>query len=367
MLDFTSALYLGLEHASVDLPPWRRLSTGRPASLAEAPGAAALGQGLAQLVGCAAGTLLPSTWHLFWDLLGVLNRQQPIEIFMDAATYPIARWGAEHWAGQGVPLHRFGSHDAAALERLLARRPRTSLARWPVVLSDALNPGGTSQPPLCDYAELARRHRGWLLLDDTQALGVLGARPTAQSPYGEGGGGSLPHFGLQGAPVLLGASLAKGYGVPLALLAGPQDLLQSFDADSASREHMSPPSQAVIHAGQAALRINRQGGEALRRRLWQRVRHLRAGLSQLGLATRCGDFPVQPLALPPGCDVPGLHGRLMGAGLATVAQRGRGAGARISLLVTARHSPCDIDRALHILARTRAATNPSTRRETCTG
>lgn len=352
MPDFTSALYLGLHHASDALPPWRRLTAGRPAALAEPPGAAAVAQDLAALVGCEAGTLLPSTFQLFWDLLGVLSRHEPIEIFMDAAAYPIARWGAEHWAGRGVPLQRFGPHDAASLAALLTRQRRAWPWRRPVVLSDALNPGGCSQPPLADYAALARHHGGWLLLDDTQGLGVLGADPDPAAPYGRGGGGSIARWGLGDAPVLLGASLAKGYGVPVALLAGPRFLMQRFEADSLSREHMSPPSQAVIQAARAALATNRRCGDRLRRHLWQAVQRLRAGLARLGLAAPGNDFPVQTLALPRGTDVPGLHARLLQAGLATVPQRDRGAGGRISLIVNARHGPADIDQALAILART---------------
>lgn len=352
MPDFTSALYLGMHHASDSLPLWRRLTTGRPAALAEPPGAAVVAQDLAALAGCEAGTLLPSTFHLFWDLLGVLSRHEPIEIFMDASTYPIARWGAEHWAGRGVPLQRFGPHDASSLAALLTRQRRVRPWRRPVVLSDALNPGGRSQPPLADYAALARRHGGWLLLDDTQGLGVLGADPGPAAPYGRGGGGSLARWGLCGAPVLLGASLAKGFGVPVALLAGPRGLVQRFEADSASREHMSPPSQAVIQAARAALAANRRCGDPLRQRLWHSVQRLRAGLARLGLAAPGTDFPVQTLALPPGTDVPRLHARLLRAGLATVPHRDRGAGGRISLIVTARHGPTDIDQALAVLART---------------
>ena len=133
MLDFASSLYLGLRHESRSLEPWDALTLGRPAALREPGEATAAARELAALVGCAAGTLLPSTFHLFWDLLGVLSRE-PIEIYMDAATYPIARWGAEHWAGQGVPLRPFPRHDALRLARLLARRSGTR----PLVLSDGV-------------------------------------------------------------------------------------------------------------------------------------------------------------------------------------------------------------------------------------
>lgn len=58
------------------------------------------------------------------------------------------------------------------------------------------------------------------MLDDTQALGILGCYPRPDAPYGEGGGGSLRHFGIQSPEILSGNSLVKGFGVPVAVLAG---------------------------------------------------------------------------------------------------------------------------------------------------
>jgi 8-amino-7-oxononanoate synthase len=351
MLDFASSLYLGLRHGSRTLDPWDALSLGRPAALDEPADALAAAQDLAALVGCSAGTLLPSTFHLFWDLLGVLSRE-PIEIFMDASTYPIARWGAEHWAAKGVPLRSFARHDPTALARLLARRR----GGRPVVLSDGVCPGSNSQPPLAAYAALARRHGGWLLIDDTQALGIYGGRASALAPYGVGGGGSLPRHGLAGNHLIVGASLAKGFGVPVALLAGSAPLLRRFERDSASREHMSPPSLAVIHAAQRALAVNRCAGERLRQRLWRAVQRLRSGLAALGLATRGGNFPVQTLVGPPQTDVLQLHTRLLQAGVNTVLHRDRGGGARLSFLVRAEHGAAQIDHAVAQLARAWDAT-----------
>ncbi len=68
MIDFTSALYLGMRHAHGTLPPWLQLTTGRPAALKEAPEAVRLSEDIAQLLRCERALLAPSTLHLFWDL-----------------------------------------------------------------------------------------------------------------------------------------------------------------------------------------------------------------------------------------------------------------------------------------------------------
>ena len=57
MLDFTSALYLGLRHPSGSLGDWESLTLGRPSALREPPDAEAVAADLARLQGCEAGAL----------------------------------------------------------------------------------------------------------------------------------------------------------------------------------------------------------------------------------------------------------------------------------------------------------------------
>ena len=83
MLDFTSALYLGLRHATTSLCPWDELSLGKPMVLDEPPSSEVVAAGLAQLQGCEAATMLPSTLHLFWDMFGMLGTGR-IAILLDA-------------------------------------------------------------------------------------------------------------------------------------------------------------------------------------------------------------------------------------------------------------------------------------------
>jgi len=102
MLDFTSALYLGLHHPSETLRPWAQLTTGRPAALQAPPGAESITASLVRLLRCEGATLGTSTLHIFWDVFKVLATE-PIGIYIDAGTYPIARWGVERVSAQGVP------------------------------------------------------------------------------------------------------------------------------------------------------------------------------------------------------------------------------------------------------------------------
>ena len=101
MLDFSSALYLGLRHPSRSLAPWDRLTTGTPAALGEPPAAGRVAAALAGLQGSEAAVLARSTLHAFLDCFAVLGGPAR-PVLVDGGAYPIARWG--RWRpGPGRP------------------------------------------------------------------------------------------------------------------------------------------------------------------------------------------------------------------------------------------------------------------------
>ena len=349
MLDFSSALYLGLRHPNHLLRPWAQLTTGRPAALESPPGARQVARDLARLQGCEWAALGTSTLHIFWDVFEVLA-QEPIGIYLDAGTYPIVQWGVERVAAKGVRMQAFTRHDPAALDTLLRRDSHLGLR--PVVVADGLCPATGRPAPLIEYLNRVRARRGYLVIDDTQALGILGHSPGPLAPYGRGGGGTLAWYGLQAPELIVGSSLAKGFGAPLAVLAGSKSIITRFENDSATRMHCSPPSAAVISAAEHALGVNDTWGDRLRLRLAQLVQRFRKRLRQIGLAASGGLFPVQTLRPVAAIDASGLHAILQESGVRTVLHRAtNGQHARLSFLITALHTLSDIEQCAEVLGR----------------
>ncbi len=348
MLDFTSALYLGLRHPSWSLRPWSQFTTGVPSALASTPDARVVAQRLAKLQECERGVLGTSTLHLFWDLFGMLARYR-VTIYVDKGVYPIARWGVERAAGRGVPVRDFPHHDAEALRWRLTQDARSRLA--PIVLADGFCPGCGKSAPLAAYLDCARTFGGWLILDDTQALGIFGHSPGPDAPYGRGGGGMLPRTHIGGPDVLVVSSLAKAFGAPVAVLSGSKAAVEGFESNSETRMHCSPPSVAAVRAAEHALAVNREYGDDLRFRLAGLVARFRRRANQAGFHFIAGLFPMQTLVPSREVDAIHLHERLLARGIRTVLHRARnGHGPRISFLITARHAPEEIERAAEILA-----------------
>jgi 8-amino-7-oxononanoate synthase len=344
---FSSALYLGLAHGHAQLRPWAKLTAGAPAALVPPAGSRSVARHLAVLQGMEAATLGVSTLHLFWDLFGQIRRWR-VRILADEILYPVGHWGIERAAAAGVPVSAFSHHDPFSLARKLDRGPSLP----PLVVTDGLCPDCGRLPPLERYLPLIEERGGWLLVDDSQALGVLGRGPAPDLPYGRGGGGSPLFLGISSPHLVTLSSLAKGFGAPLAVLAGPGEAVHAFERESETLVYSSPPSVAALRAAEAALSINRERGERLRARLAERVRLFRTGLRETGLPEGSGLSPVRNLALPAGVDPVDLHRRLRETGVETVLRRGRcRPGPLLTFLLRADHTPEEIERAVNTLAR----------------
>jgi 8-amino-7-oxononanoate synthase len=266
---------------------------------------------------------------------------------MDAGVYPITRWGVQRAIMRGAAVRTFPHHNARALQRVLGAEPPD---RRPIVVTDGFCPNCGHVAPLADYLWLARSRGGLLIADDTQALGILGHSPSVAMPYGRGGGGSLRLSRITERDALVFSSLAKGFGVPLAVIAGSRAWIQKFKDSSLTRVHCSPPSIAVMRAAERALDCNRREGDARREKLLGLVRRFRSGLSAIGIAASGGLFPIQSIRTAHGTPATVLHQRLAKRGVHTVLHGGRQGQPRISFLLTSRHTPADIDTGVRSIA-----------------
>jgi 8-amino-7-oxononanoate synthase len=344
VLDFTASLYLGFRHPSSSLAPWASLTIGVPTALGTPAENAGLAAAVASLLGCARAALAPSTLHLFWDLFPLLAGTEAT-IHVDAGAYPIGRWGAERVGARGVPARIFRHHDPEALRHQL--RTSAGRRRRPLVLADGYCPG-CGPAPVAAYGALAERFGGWLVIDDTQAVGVLGAQSGPDPPWGRGGGGSLRANGMEGPHLVVCASLAKAFGVPVAVLAGDAAIVERYERFGEARVHCSQPSMAALRATERALVLNRAVGDAARARLVRLLHRFRTGSARAGVSLRGGIFPVQTLQAGP--RAPRLHRRLLALGVKAVLHRPSHGGAPVvSFVLTARHTDRDIDAAVAAL------------------
>lgn len=344
--DFTSALYLGFRHGHGSLKPWDALTQGKPAALGTPVEHATTAQAVARLMGCERGVFATSTLHLYWDLFLLLANRNMMICF-DEGSYAVVKWGVERAACRGIRVAAFRHYDPESLARVLRDNAK---GMCPLVVADGVCPVCGVTVPLGPILDIVRRHGGLLVLDDTQGIGLMGESPDRLHPYGRGGGGTLRRHGVTGNDILVASSLAKGFGVPVAVLAGADEMVRLLAKRSETRMHCSPPSSAVVAAAGHALTLNSIHGDTLRRRLAALVERFRSGIAETGLSTTGKLFPVQTIIPFRGLDVPALHARLLGSGIQTVLQKSRRSGEPLlSFIITADKRITDIDNALEAL------------------
>lgn len=341
-MDFTSALYLGLRHPRRELAAWPALTLGKPAALATTAPAQRLARQLAVLIGGEAAILGTSTLHLFWDVCSILAQTEKVAFLADDGLYPIARWGLERAHAQGAPTTYFRHHDPSALKKHLPR------SRRPIVVTDGYCPACGRPAPLEEYLAIVRRFGGGLLIDDTQALGLLG-------PHG---GGTGRASGLAGEDIMQISSLSKGFGAPLAVFTANSGLVQAVRDTGPTQIHCSPPSEASVAAGLNALTINSTHGDRLRAKLAGSVHQFRRLTKRAGVPLASGDFPVQITAGP---HAEAVHRELLERGIQTVLLQPRSdSPPSVSFLITADHEEYEI--AAAAAALTEIISNPRNRR-----
>jgi 8-amino-7-oxononanoate synthase len=335
MADFTSSLYLGMGHPSTQLPPWQMLTTGRPAVLGRPALSTDVASALADLIGTETAVLARSSLHALTDCLEILA-PPAAPVLVDERTYAVGQWAVDRAAGRGNPVIRVPHKDTAALHSAL-RRARRSRVR-PVVIADGFCVTCGQSLPLAAYQAMARQHRAILVVDDTQAVGVLGSGSSARDPYGRGGGGSVPCAGAGGPDLVVVASLAKGFGAPVAVVAGPVALVDRVGSAGGSAVHASPPTTVDLLAARSALEQNAHEGDQLRRRLAQRVKVLRDSAARSGLRLVGGLFPVQLTPPTTAERARAVHAHLVQADVRTVVVAGCGEDTwAVALVTTVRH------------------------------
>lgn len=341
MSDFTSALYLGLSHEHASLRPWQQFTSGKPAVLQTMPGALSLASDLAQLTGCEAATIAPSTLHLFLDVFCLWPHARTTAIYMDEGLYQIGRWGVERAMSRGIRVHRFRHQDPNSL----ARSMLSGNTRNAIVVTDGFCPSCGKPAPIREYLDCLAGCKGWLVIDDTQAIGVLGRSPSAAAPLGLGGGGIMSMFNLRDSRAVLVCSLAKAFGVPMAFLAGTRQLVDRFEQIAETRVHCSPVAAPVLHAAEHAIAFNEHGGDRARTTLAQLIVRLQTKLCASRFRPSGGMFPVQTFAGVKELPAEEIHRRLAASGIQTVLQRRRTSGEpQVAILLTARHTAREIDK-----------------------
>jgi glycine C-acetyltransferase len=235
----------------------------------------------------------------------------------------------------------FEHRDAEHADALLAES--ASPGRRQLLITDGVFSMDGDIAPLPDLVEVAERRGAIMMIDDAHASGVLGT----------GGAGTVDHFGLHGRVDIQVGTLSKAIGVLGGFIAGPHELTEWLVNRGRPFLFSTSAPPAVVAACLEALDIIRDEPDRLDR-LWDNTRSFKAGLGDLGFDTGESETPITPVITGEEEATQAFARRLFEEGVfcpaivfPTVA-KGR---ARVRTIVTADHTPADLEEALGTFER----------------
>ena len=197
--------------------------------------------------------------------------------------------------------------------------------------------------PLPDIVKLAERFGAITVVDDAHGEGVLG----------KGGRGIVDHFDLHGRVDVEIGTLSKGFGVVGGLAAGSQTLVDWLKQRGRPFLFSSAMTVPDVAACIAAVDLLSESTELVDR-LWQNTHTFQGEMRRLGFDTGKTQTPITPVMLGDELLAQQFSKRLYEEGVfgtaitfPTVA-RGK---ARIRVILSAAHSPDDLEAGLQIFAR----------------
>ncbi|MCS6796977.1 MAG: glycine C-acetyltransferase [Myxococcota bacterium] len=239
--------------------------------------------------------------------------------------------------------YRYANADLADLEEKL-RAARTDGARTVLIATDGVFSMDGVIAPLAGICELADRYRAVVMVDDSHAVGFVGAR----------GRGTHEHCGVLGRVDILTGTLGKALGGAsggYVAARGPiVEWLRQRSRPYLFSNTLAPP----IAAASIAILDLLERADDLRARVHENAARFREGMQRAGFTLAGAGHPIVPVMIGDAALAARMADRLLDEGIYVVGfsypvvPRGQ---ARIRVQLSAAHRPEHVDRAVDAFTR----------------
>ncbi|MDH3220293.1 MAG: glycine C-acetyltransferase [Gammaproteobacteria bacterium] len=232
--------------------------------------------------------------------------------------------------------YRYANNDMADLE---AKLVEAQAARFRLVVTDGVfSMDGTlaKLPAICDLAE---KHDALVMVDDSHAIGFIGAR----------GAGTPEYHGVEGRVHITSGTFGKALGgASGGYITGPQAVIDMLRQRARPYLFSNSLAPSIVSATLAALDLLEQSAE-LRETLADNTRYFRAAIGSAGFDVIDGTHPIVPIMTGDAVKAQRLAADLMQHGVYVTAfsfpvvPKGQ---ARVRTQLSAAHSRAQLDRAI---------------------
>jgi glycine C-acetyltransferase len=237
--------------------------------------------------------------------------------------------------------YRYANADLADLERQLQAAQG---ARFRLIVSDGVFSMDGVVAPLAGICDLADRYDALVMVDDSHAVGFMGAT----------GRGTHEHAGVQGRVDLLTGTLGKALGgASGGYTAGRAELVELLRQRSRPYLFSNALAPSVVAASLAVLDLLERSDD-LRARVHENAAYFRAAMSAAGFSLAGAGHPIVPVMIGDAPLASRLAERMLDEGVYVVAfsfpvvPRGQ---ARIRTQMSAAHTRAQLDLAVGAFVR----------------
>jgi glycine C-acetyltransferase len=301
----------------------------------------ALEHACARLVGTPASLSFVSCWNANEAFPATLLTEDDV-IISDQLNHASIIDGIR--LAKSITRCRSGVYRHGDLADLEAKLQAERGDRVRMVVTDGVFSMEGSIAPLPDLVELCRRHEAVLVVDDSHATGVLGAR----------GRGTAEHFGLVGEVDIITSTLGKALGGAAGgFVAGAASVCDFLTQRARPQLFSNALPPTVAASSLAAIEYLEAHPERVTT-LRENARYFRERLIELGFKPLPGETPIIPVILGETADAIRMSDLLLGEGVFVtgfgypVVPQGE---ARVRCQISAAHTREDLDEALAAFQR----------------
>ena len=241
--------------------------------------------------------------------------------------------------------YRYRNNDMEDLEAKLREADAVG-ARFKLIATDGVFSMDGIIADLKAICDLADKHGGLVMVDDSHAVGFVGA----------GGRGTPEACGVEGRVDIVTGTLGKALGgASGGYTAGRKDIVALLRQRSRPYLFSNTLAPSITATTLKVLELLRGGeGEALRRRVRENGERFRRGMTALGFSLVPGQHPIIPVMLGDAALATRMADALLAEGVYVigfsypVVPKGK---ARIRTQMSAAHTPEQIDRAVEAFAK----------------
>ena len=238
---------------------------------------------------------------------------------------------------------RYANRDMADLE---AKLRESQGARHRLIATDGVFSMDGYVAPLDAIVELAEQYRALVMVDDSHAVGFMGAT----------GAGTPELFGVQGRVDIVTGTLGKALGgASGGYAAAHKEIVEMLRQRSRPYLFSNSLAPSIAAAGVAMLDLLETSGELLQR-LRENTAYFRSEIVARGFEIPESDHPIVPIMIGDAVEAAAMADRLLAEGIYVrafsfpVVPRGK---ARIRTQMSAAHSRDDLDQAITAFEKVR--------------